>query len=85
MPTYDYKCEDCGYIFERFQNITEDPLADCPKCSGRVKRMIGTGAGVIFKGTGFYQTDYKNSCPAGGDKPKSDDKPASCDGCPCSG
>lgn len=61
MPTYDYVCEKCGYEFEAFQNITEDPLKVCPKCKGYVKRQIGTGAGLIFKGSGFYITDYKKS------------------------
>ena len=83
MPTYDYKCEKCGYIFERFQSMTDKPLKKCPECNGAVKRMIGTGAGIIFKGSGFYQTDYKNACPAGGDKPDSEKSSASCDRCPC--
>jgi putative FmdB family regulatory protein len=60
MPTYDYKCLDCGHLFEKFQRITEEPLTNCPKCNGTVKRLIGAGAGTIFKGSGFYQTDYKN-------------------------
>ncbi len=59
MPTYDYKCLDCGYIFEEFQSITDTPLTECPKCRGQLKRLIGSGAGPIFKGTGFYHTDYK--------------------------
>ncbi len=64
MPTYDYKCNDCNYTFELFQKITEEPIERCPKCSGSVKRLIGTGAAPIFKGSGFYQTDYKNSSVA---------------------
>jgi putative FmdB family regulatory protein len=60
MPTYDYKCLDCGYSFEEFQKFSDAVLTECPKCKGHVKRLIGTGAGPIFKGTGFYQTDYKN-------------------------
>jgi putative FmdB family regulatory protein len=61
MPTYQYLCENCGHKFERFQNITARPLRKCPKCDkARVKRLIGTGAGVIFKGSGFYQTDYRS-------------------------
>jgi len=60
MPTYDYMCESCGYEFEQFQSITAKPLCKCPKCSKRkLKRLIGAGAGVIFKGSGFYQTDYR--------------------------
>ncbi len=60
MPTYDYKCLDCGHLFEKFQRITEEPITNCPKCNGHVKRLIGAGSGTIFKGSGFYQTDYKN-------------------------
>lgn len=69
MPTYDYKCLSCGHTFEKFQNMTENPLDKCPKCGGKLKRLIGTGAGPIFKGKGFYQTDYKNkSNPVPSDK-----------------
>jgi len=61
MPTYQYLCESCGYEFERFQNITARPLRRCPKCDkARLKRLIGSGAGIIFKGSGFYQTDYRS-------------------------
>ena len=59
MPTYHYKCKDCAYEFEEFQSIMEDALADCPKCGGAIIRVISGGSGVIFKGSGFYQTDYK--------------------------
>ena len=58
MPTYDYKCKECGYIFEAFQKLSEKPLEFCPKCSGSVKRLI-SATGIIFKGSGFYVTDYK--------------------------
>ena len=61
MPTYDYICESCKHRFEWFQSITAKPLLICPKCGKRkVKRLIGAGAGVIFKGSGFYQTDYRS-------------------------
>jgi putative FmdB family regulatory protein len=61
MPTYQYLCENCGHEFERFQSITARPLRKCPKCGkARVKRLIGTGVGFIFKGSGFYQTDYRS-------------------------
>ena len=60
MPTYEYKCLDCGIQFDRFQSITEDPIQECPECSGRTKRLIGAGAGLIFKGSGFYITDYRS-------------------------
>jgi putative FmdB family regulatory protein len=59
MPTYEYECEKCGYKFEAFHSITAEPLKKCPKCNGKVTRLIGTGAGLIFKGSGFYATDYK--------------------------
>jgi putative FmdB family regulatory protein len=59
VPTYDYQCEKCGYEFEKFQSITAPTLRKCPKCGkSALKRLIGTGSAVIFKGTGFYQTDY---------------------------
>ena len=60
MPTYDYKCNDCGHLFEYFQKMTDEPLTECPECKGKLKRLIGNGAGMIFKGSGFYLTDYKN-------------------------
>lgn len=60
MPTYEYKCTECGHVFEIFQKMTAEPIKVCPKCKGGVKRLLGAGAGPIFKGSGFYQTDYKN-------------------------
>lgn len=60
MPTYDYECKNCGYKFEMFQKMTDEPIKKCPNCGENVKRLIGAGAGPIFKGKGFYQTDYKN-------------------------
>ena len=61
MPTYDYKCQKCGHQFEVFQSMNDERLTDCPEegCGGKVKRLLGTGAGIIFKGSGFYETDYK--------------------------
>lgn len=60
MPTYEYACPKCGYMFEQFQSMRDEPLKKCPKCGKTgVKRLIGGGAGLIFKGTGFYITDYK--------------------------
>ena len=61
MPTYDYKCKNCNYTFELFQKMLDEPIKECPKCKGPVTRLIGAGAGPIFKGSGFYQTDYKNN------------------------
>ena len=60
MPTYEYKCNKCGYVFEVFQSMSAEPIKICPNCKSDVKRLIGPGAGAIFKGSGFYQTDYKN-------------------------
>jgi len=60
MPNYDYKCKKCGHIFEVFQSMTAERIKECPECSGEVQRLIGAGAGLIFKGSGFYITDYKN-------------------------
>jgi putative FmdB family regulatory protein len=60
MPTYDYECGKCGHKFEAFQNITADPLRKCPECGKHgLQRLIGAGAGIIFRGSGFYITDYK--------------------------
>ncbi|MBK7631002.1 MAG: zinc ribbon domain-containing protein [Ignavibacteriales bacterium] len=61
MPTYEYKCLKCGNRFEIFQSMKDEPTKNCPVCNGEVKRLISAGAGAIFKGTGFYHTDYKNS------------------------
>ena len=60
MPTYEYECKKCNRIFEVFQNITAQPLQKCPKCKGKIRRLIGRGSGIIFKGSGFYQTDYRS-------------------------
>lgn len=62
MPTYEYECTACGHAFEAFQSMKDPHLTDCPQsgCSGPVRRKIGRGAGIIFKGSGFYQTDYRS-------------------------
>ena len=62
MPTYEYECQRCGHRFEEFQSITAEPRQTCPEanCLGPVKRLIGMGGGLIFKGTGFYTTDYRS-------------------------
>ena len=61
MPTYEYECQKCGHVFEKFHGISDPPPKTCPKCkSRRVKRKIGAGAGILFKGSGFYQTDYRS-------------------------
>lgn len=62
MPTYEYVCRTCGYEMEAFQSMKDDPLTDCPECGrSALKRLIGRGAGIIFKGSGFYETDYKSN------------------------
>ncbi len=72
MPTYEYMCEKCAHRYEKFQSMSAESDTQCPECGGPVKRLIGAGAGLIFKGNGFYQTDYKK--PA---KPSSE-----CSTCP---
>ncbi len=74
MPTYDYRCSVCGYVFEHFQSMFEDPLKICPRCSSPVQRVISGGTGFIFKGSGFYITDYKNSKKSPSDKPVPESK-----------
>ena len=76
MPTYDYHCEKCGKTFELFQSMKDEPVTVCPKEScqqktwgkGKVKRLLGTGAGLIFKGSGFYETDYRSKSYKSGAK-----------------
>ena len=83
MPTYKYECQSCGHNFEKFQSITADSIKICPECGKEVRKIITAGGGVIFKGTGFYQTDYKGcsvpSCSSSGNKKAS----PGCDSCPC--
>jgi putative FmdB family regulatory protein len=77
MPTYGYRCSNCGHQFEIRQSFSDEPLKVCPKCQGKLTKMIYP-AGVIFKGSGFYTTDYKGSGKSGesnGSKPSSDAKP----------
>ena len=81
MPTYDYECDACGHSFELFQRITEDPIKKCPECKkNKVRRLFGTGATIMFKGSGFYETDYRSDSykkAAKEDKTKSETKPKS--------
>lgn len=76
MPTYEYRCDACGHEFEKFQSITADPVKKCPECGKKkVQRLIGTGAALVFKGSGFYATDYRSSsyrADAKKDKPSSE-------------
>jgi putative FmdB family regulatory protein len=73
MPTYEYECTTCGHTFDAFQSITAAPLSSCPQCRGKVRRLIGGGMGVIFKGSGFYTTDYKKSSALTGGNGKGKD------------
>jgi len=76
MPTYQYKCSDCGYEFELFQYMTDEPVAKCPKCTGKVERLISGGSGLLFKGSGFYITDHRSESymkAAKADNPKKTD------------
>ena len=73
MPTYEYECAKCGHEFEQFQSMRDEPLKKCPACKkAGLRRLVGGGAGLIFKGTGFYITDYKNK--SGGAKKDGDSK-----------
>jgi putative FmdB family regulatory protein len=86
MPTYEYECRSCKHRFEEFQSITDEPIKKCPKCGKAVRRLFGGGMGIIFKGSGFYTTDYKrSSAVTGGNgsskfkESKSETKPTSTD------
>ena len=90
MPTYQYECEACGHEFEELQSMTEAKFTKCPKCKkNKLVRLIGGGSGMIFKGSGFYETDYKKkSAPAASDKkdsPKTAANPAPTPAASCGG
>lgn len=91
MPTYQYECEACGHSFEILQSMNDKRLSKCPKCGkNKLSRLIGTGSGIIFKGSGFYETDYKKkTSPSsksekslGTSSSKNSDGGACCPGCP---
>ena len=78
MPTYEYECKACGHRFEVFQSMTEKPIRRCPECKGRVERLIGAGAGIIFRGSGFHSTDYRSGAyKTAQDKDKGESKSSS--------
>ena len=67
MPTYEYRCAACGHAFERFQKISDDPVRTCPECGeDEAERLISSGGGLVFRGSGFYATDYRESGPGKG-------------------
>ncbi len=76
MPTYDYECDGCKHAFELYQGINDEKKRKCPECGKlKLRRLLGTGAAVVFKGTGFYQTDYRSDSykkAQAADKPKTD-------------
>ncbi|MGA1875142.1 MAG: FmdB family zinc ribbon protein [bacterium] len=81
MPTYEYLCESCGHKFDKFQNMYDLPIEKCPKCGREIRRLVSPGAGIIFKGNGFYQTDYKSHHTGGGTCCGREER---CDKPPCS-
>jgi putative FmdB family regulatory protein len=94
MPTYDYRCDGCGHEFEEWQSFKDDPLAKCPECKKKkLRRLFGGGAAIIFKGSGFYETDYrrkdeakKNGKPEGEPKPEAKaETPAKAEPAPADG
>ena len=75
MPTYDYECDACGHAWEMFQRIVEDPIKKCPECKKKkARRLFGTGSAVMFKGSGFYETDYRSESYKKGEKAAKDAK-----------
>ena len=76
MPTYDYRCRKCGHVFELFHGMKDETPRRCPKCRGKAERVPGTGAGLLFKGSGFYITDYRSSSYKEKAKSETTPKPA---------
>jgi putative FmdB family regulatory protein len=81
MPTYEYVCDACGHAFDELQSFSDEPLKKCPKCGkNKLRRLFGTGAAVLFKGSGFYETDYRSDSYKDAQKKESDSsKPAAAD------
>ncbi len=82
MPTYEYECLECNFSFEAFQKMSDSLLTECPHCKGKVKRLIGSGTGLIFKGSGFYATDYKKKEASGNSEGKPKAQTTPCSQCP---
>jgi putative FmdB family regulatory protein len=83
MPTYEYECKTCGFVFEAFQSMSDAPLSSCPECGKAVRRLINGGTGIIFKGSGFYVTDNGGSkTKASASKPSAACPSSGCDSCP---
>ncbi len=81
MPTYDYECTHCKHKFEASQKMTDTALSKCPRCNHKLKRLIGSGSGIIFKGAGFYATDYRKKTSPARDSKQGMACPKSKDGC----
>lgn len=87
MPTYEYKCQECGHKFEKFQTMSDEPIKECEKCGAPVRKLFGTG-GIIFKGSGFYVNDYKKATDSGNKSEGAGDACACCasaGSCPSAG
>jgi len=83
MPTYEYECQSCGHKFEKFQYMTAKPIKKCPKCKkNKAKRLISSGSGIIFKGSGFYATDYRKDKPKPSSCSMTKDNKPDCSSCP---
>ena len=80
MPTYQYRCNECSHEFSEFQSITAEPLSTCPECGGAVQRLISGGAGFLFKGDGFYTTDYRSDSYKKAEKADKDSSSSKSDG-----
>lgn len=87
MPTYEYECDACGHRFDEFQSFSEKPLKKCPQCAKRkLRRLFGAGAAVLFKGSGFYQTDYRSeSYKSAAQADQASSTPAAADKVPATG
>lgn len=81
MPTYEYECNHCGHRFEVSQKMTDKPLKTCPKCNKAVRRLISSSVGIIFKGSGFYATDYRKKSDSHDSVPKPNTCPKAKEGC----